>query len=148
MERHIKLERHLKHPPERVWKALTHPDALAEWFAKNDFKPEVGHRFHFNTEDTGPGYDGFLYCEVIYVEEPYKLAYTFKGGGMNNNTVVTWVLEPQANGTLLRLEHTGFKGFKDALISYIIGFGWGKYLRTMPTVLDKLAISNQAITPS
>lgn len=146
MERHIKLERHLKHPPERVWEALTNPKALAQWFAKNDFKPEVGHRFHFNTEDTGPGYDGYLYCEVIYVEAPRKLAYTFKGGSMSSDTVVTWVLEPQADGTLLKLEHTGFKGFKDSLISFIIGYGWGKYMRTMPAVLTELASNETSIS--
>lgn len=35
------------HTPERVWRALTDPKALAAWLMPNDFAPVVGHRFTF-----------------------------------------------------------------------------------------------------
>ncbi|MBE0690020.1 MAG: SRPBCC domain-containing protein, partial [Anaerolineae bacterium] len=53
MKRDLKFERFYPHPPERVWKALTDPAALASWYMANDFKLEVGHKFTFHT-DPGP----------------------------------------------------------------------------------------------
>src|SRR5262249_17808941 len=34
-------------PPERVWRALTTPEELAQWLMPNDFAPKVGHKFQF-----------------------------------------------------------------------------------------------------
>ena len=31
------------HPIERVWRALTDREALAQWLMPNDFEPVVGH---------------------------------------------------------------------------------------------------------
>jgi uncharacterized protein YndB with AHSA1/START domain len=39
------VERELPFPPEKIWRALTHPHLIEEWLMKNDFKPEVGHHF-------------------------------------------------------------------------------------------------------
>ena len=48
------------HSPERVWRALTDPKALAAWLMPNDFAPVVGHRFTFRAPQapTPPGYQG------------------------------------------------------------------------------------------
>ncbi len=137
MKRDLKFERFLKHPPERVWKALTDPKALATWYMENNFQPVVGHRFQFRT-DPGPGFDGVLYGEVVQVEVPHKLVYTFRGGFMKHETTVTWTLALQDGGTLLRLEHTGFTGLTDMAVSFIIGYGWGKFLANLPGALDSL----------
>jgi uncharacterized protein YndB with AHSA1/START domain len=140
MKRDLKFERFYPHPPERVWKALTNPKALAEWYMENDFQPVVGHKFTFQT-DPGPSFDGKLRCEVTLVDEPHQLAYTFIGGYMKRKTLVTWTLMPQNNGTLLQLEHTGFTGLTDVAISFIFGYGWQKFLRGVPQTLDRLAES-------
>ena len=145
MKRDIKLNRFYPHPPERVWRALTDPEALASWFADSDFKPVVGHKFTFTT-DPGPTYDGILYCEVIEVDEPHHLAYTFRGGVMKSITTVTWILTPEAGGTRLRLEHTGFTGLRDIAISGIIGLGWRHNLSQMPAVLDSLASDERIVS--
>ena len=52
MKRDLKFDRFYPHPPDRVWKALTDPQALARWYMDNDFQPVVGHRFQFRTELT------------------------------------------------------------------------------------------------
>lgn len=98
MKRDIRMERMYPHPPELVWKALTDGNMLAEWFTANTFQPVVGHRFQFKT-DPGPDYDGILYCEVKIVEPPHRLAYTFRGGWMQSETLVTWTLTPHEGGT-------------------------------------------------
>ena len=138
MPREILIQRFYNHPIERVWQALTNPKALAAWYADNDFQPVVGHRFEFRTEP-GPTFDGRLTCEVIAIEAPYRLAYTFIGGAMKRETVVTWTLTPEGNGTRLQLEHAGFIGFRAILVSHILGRGWQNFLRRLPTVLDQLA---------
>ncbi|MBL8131788.1 MAG: SRPBCC domain-containing protein [Anaerolineae bacterium] len=139
MQREIHIERYYRQPPERVWDALTDPTHLAAWYMPNNFRAEVGHTFTFRT-DPAPGFDGLLHCEVVVVERPHKLAYTFRGGWMDRSTLVTWTLLPQDGGTLLRLEHTGFTALSDPAIRTILESGWGTFLPR----LDALMAAEQA----
>lgn len=66
------------HPPERVWHALTDSAALAAWLMPNDFVPQVGHRFTFRAPPQ-PWFDGIVQCEVLIVEPPRQLSYTWQG---------------------------------------------------------------------
>lgn len=138
MKRHLRYERQLRHPVERVWRALTEPELMGRWLMETDFEPTIGHRFEFHT-DPARGFDGVLYGEVIQVEAPHKIAYTFIGGMMRHKTMVTWTLIPENEGTRLILEHTGFTGFADIAISGIIGLGWRRMLNDLPKVLTSLA---------
>jgi uncharacterized protein YndB with AHSA1/START domain len=72
MKKKIRVETVYPHPPERVWKALTDSDAIADWLMPNDFKPELGHRFQFKTRPR-PGFNGIVDCQVIEVDEPHRL---------------------------------------------------------------------------
>ncbi|MDD9268183.1 SRPBCC domain-containing protein [Paenibacillus sp. GCM10023248] len=92
---------------EKVWNALTNPAMLAKWIMDNDFKPVVGHKFQFRTEPTG-WWNGIIDCEVLEVNEPHRLSYTWVSGG--ENTTVTWTLNDSGNGTVvLHLEQSGFQ---------------------------------------
>jgi uncharacterized protein YndB with AHSA1/START domain len=95
------------HPPERVWRALTDPAALARWLMPNDFQPRLGHRFTLRTDPVPPDFDGIVRCEVTEVEAPRRLAYTWSGGP-GVETVVRYVLQAEAGGTRLHFEHSGF----------------------------------------
>lgn len=97
----IRLVQHIAYPPERVWEAITQPAFVQRWWASGDIRPEVGHRF---TLDMG-GF-GKQTCEVIEAEPPSRFSYTF-GEGMLD-TVITWALEPEGEGTRLTFEHSGF----------------------------------------
>ncbi len=134
MKRDIRMERFYPHPQALVWKALTDGKLLAEWFTENTFQPVVGHEFYFKTAP-GPDYDGFLYCRVTLVEPPQRLCYTFKGGWMQSETLVTWTLTAHDGGTHLLLEHTGFTGLSEVALSNILESGWGTALDTLPRVL-------------
>lgn len=125
------------HPPERIWRALTDPKALAEWLMENDFEPRVGHHFRFRAQPQ-PGWDGIVHCEVLEVDPPRRLRYTWAGGG--NETVVTLTLAPVAEGTRLRLEHSGFQGLKGTLTKFILARGWRKKILrvALPRVLARL----------
>lgn len=97
----IRLSRFINHPPAKVWRALTDPEIHARWWAAGDVKAEVGHRF---TLDMGPF--GQQPCEVLAVDPERLLSYSFAPGTLN--TTITWRLEPEASGTRLHLEHSGF----------------------------------------
>ena len=136
MKRDLHFEVTYPHPPEKVWRALTDPQAIAQWLMKNDFAPRVGHKFQFHTKPA-PGFDGIVNCEVLEVDRPRRLAYTWCGGKMN--TTVTWILEPVGAGTRLRLTQTGFAGLRGWMVSSMLGKGWRSKILTqnIPAVLER-----------
>ncbi len=136
--RSLVLERTLNHPPEKVWRALTQTPLLEEWLLKSDFRPVVGHRFNFRREPVG-GWDGVIDCEVLEVEPPARLAYTWaaRASPMPIQTVVTWTLTPVAAGTSVRMEQAGFRS--DQKRNYGgARYGWTAFLDGLERVLDGL----------
>ena len=99
--RAVVVERELPHPPEKIWRALTEPQLIAEWLMQGDFRPVVGHAFRFGAEW------GAVDCRVLEIEPQRTLAYSW--GDHELDTVVTWTLTPTGSGTLLRMEQTGFR---------------------------------------
>jgi uncharacterized protein YndB with AHSA1/START domain len=144
MKRDLKLERVYSQSPERVWRALTDRRALSQWLMETDFEPTLGHQFTFRSKPQ-PGWDGITYCEVIEIDPPRRLAYTWRGGTgkdkpLTLDTVVRFTLAPEGTGTRLILEHTGFSGLKSVLVSFMMKAGWKKKLRsTLDAVVATLA---------
>jgi uncharacterized protein YndB with AHSA1/START domain len=174
MKRDIRIERLYPHAPERLWRALTEPAVLGSWFMPNDFEPELGRAFTFRMKPQR-GWDGVTYCEVIELEAPRRVAYTYRGRASFEktlacatihsdhavghaaavaervgadaalkgvftelDTVLRFTVEPAGGGgSRLLLEHTGFQGFKQALVSVVMGLGWGKVLRRLPGALER-----------
>jgi uncharacterized protein YndB with AHSA1/START domain len=101
-ENTIRLKRRLPHPTAAVWAALTTPELLSRWWAPGDIAPTVGHRF---TMDMGAG--GQQQCEVLAVEPGESISFLFSEGQLD--TTVTWRLEAVEDGTVLHLEHEGFR---------------------------------------
>ena len=83
------------HPPGRVWAALTSSEALAAWLMPNDFEPVVGRRFTFRTRPA-PGFDGIVRCEVLELDPPRRMVWSWAGG--NIDTTVIFTLEATAGG--------------------------------------------------
>jgi uncharacterized protein YndB with AHSA1/START domain len=116
------------HAPERVWNALTDSAALAAWLMPNDFAPHVGHHFTFRTQPQ-LGFDGIVRCEVLEVDAPRRLVYSWQGGPLRQPTTVIWTLRAVPEGTHLRLEHAGFTGMSGAVVRRLLGRGWRGLLR-------------------
>lgn len=108
MLRDLKLNVFYPYSPERVWQVITNRRALAAWLMDNDFEPRVGHKFRFQPRPE-QGFEGTIYCEVIELDEPRCISYTWRGSFMCKPTVVTWRLLPVDGGTQLQVEHTGFE---------------------------------------
>ena len=99
----------LRHPPDKVWRALTDPVLLAEWLLPVfDLKLQPGAAFTFKTQPY-PGWDGTVNCRILEIEAHRKLSYAWVVGDMEIDTVVTFTLTPTASGTRLSLVQTGFK---------------------------------------
>jgi uncharacterized protein YndB with AHSA1/START domain len=91
------------HSPERVWKALTDPQALAQWLLPNNFKPQIGLRFRFSGGERLA--QRAIECELLALEEGKSVSYTWDDGEAGSPSVVRWTLSPKDGGTELHLEH-------------------------------------------
>ncbi|PAF32574.1 SRPBCC domain-containing protein [Paenibacillus sp. 7516] len=122
---------------EKLWSALTDSSKLAKWVAnihtgqgmENDFKPVVGYRFQFRTQAT-EYWDGIIKGEVLIVEEPHRLSYTWESGEKHK---VTWTLQDLGNGKVnLHLEQTGISN-PQALAG--AKYGWSKWCDELKKLL-------------
>ena len=109
MKEQVKLNVFYPYPPEKVWQALTDCRILNAWMMKNDFEPRVGHKFKFESESL-PGIKTLVYCEVLDLEKPKRLTYTWQDEVTSEPSLVIWTLTPVEGGTQLQLKHqqTGY----------------------------------------
>jgi uncharacterized protein YndB with AHSA1/START domain len=89
--------RELRHPPEKVWQAITDPAHLREWspFDADKSLATAGATVKLTTVNAPQLY--VTETTVIRADEPHFLEYTW---GANP---IRWELEPTANGTRLTL---------------------------------------------
>jgi uncharacterized protein YndB with AHSA1/START domain len=126
--RSVIVERELRFPPEKIWRALTQPHLIEEWLMKSDFKPVADHRFNFRADW------GSVDCRVLAIEPNKMLSYTWEAMGLES--VVTWTLSPMGAGTRLRMEQSGFR--PDQKQAYGgAQFGWQKFLDGLEQVLAR-----------
>ncbi|MEK3722672.1 SRPBCC family protein [Paenibacillus sp. FSL H8-0034] len=116
---------------EKVWSALTDSSKLAKWTMENDFKPVVGHRFQFRTQPT-EWWNGIIDGEVLIVDAPDRLSYTWESGEKHT---VTWTLQDLGDGKVnLHLEQTGISN-DQALAG--AKYGWSNWFREFEKVLEQ-----------
>lgn len=135
-QRALVFERLMPHPPEKIWRALTSSPLIQEWLMQNDFEPVVGHRFNFRATPV-MGWNGVTDCEVLVVEPPTRLVYSWNASGEQAadglKTMVTWTLTVEPGGTRVRMEQTGFRpqdegGYRG------MGGGWPRILESLERV--------------
>ena len=125
MSRDIRLSATYPQSPRDVWRALTDRELLSQWLMPTDFEPRIGHRFTFRTKPA-PGFDGIVHCEVLELVPEKRLAISWRGGGID--TIVSFDIEPAANGTRLHMSQTGFSGLRGRLVSTLLRRGWDQML--------------------
>jgi uncharacterized protein YndB with AHSA1/START domain len=104
IERTVRLAR----PPREVWPALTTPDGLGTWFGERatiDLRPGGAASTTFAGGMT-------VEMRIERVEEPNVFAYTWRLPDLPEDdprrTYVEFILEPDGDGTVLRVTETGF----------------------------------------
>jgi len=93
-------------PVSRVWKALATAEGLASWLMPNDFRPVVGTRFTFTSEPE-QDWDGVVECMVTELDEPWRLAFTWREAPDVVPTLVTFELQELNGKTEVCLVHSG-----------------------------------------
>ncbi|MBB3665371.1 uncharacterized protein YndB with AHSA1/START domain [Prauserella sediminis] len=140
----LRFERSLAHPPERVWRALTDPAEVAQWFPVGvdtvpevgtvpevDTVPEVGAPMRFTTDMRGEFAEG----QVLECEPPKVYAFRWA------RSVLRFELVAEAGGCLLRFSHTlnGTDTTGDRPSVARQGPGWEQCLDGLAAVLDGTA---------
>ena len=127
----LTLDFQYKTTVEKLWAALTDSDKLAKWTMENNFKPVVGYRFQFRAQPN-EYWDGIVEGEVLLVDEPNRLSYTW-GTGDEKHTV-TWTLQPLEDGRVnLHLEQTGISN------AQALGgakYGWSNWCGELEKLLE------------
>ena len=98
------LVRELRHPPAKVWKALTDPASLREW-APFDASRSLGAVGPVSLTTVGTPAPQSSESRVTRAEEPSLLEYRW------GDQAIRWQLEPIGGGTRLPLWHDIERGF-------------------------------------
>ncbi len=130
------------HSREKVWAALTTPEALAEWLMPNDFEAVAGQRFQFRV-DGMMNYSGITDCEVLEVVPPERLVYTWVARMKNRPDhpamTLVWTLHEEDSGTRLVLEQSGLEHVS-WWWRFSMKHGWTRMLKTLlPKVLANVS---------
>ena len=121
MKLNILLVEDYPHPPERVWRSLTDPDALRVWLMENDFELQVGKRFVLRGREVPHGWRGWVKCEVLEMEPPHRMLWSWGHNEGDPPSRVEFRLDQIEGGTRLTLSHTGEI---DPLIGSRLKDGW------------------------
>lgn len=107
----------------------------------NNFQAVVGRKFNFYVDPMPGPYPGGSECEVLEVDAPRRLVYTWLCFRKNQTqphpppTTVAWTLTPEPGGTRLMLEHSGLEN-ESFWLRFTMNMGWGQMIgKLLPRVL-------------
>lgn len=146
----IVVDEPFPHAPETIWKALTTGELIARWLMEaHGFEPVVGNRFTYKTTPAG-AWDGTIHCEILEIVPNQRLVYSWKGGHESNagygsklETEVAWTLTPTAEGTRVRVVHSGFVLPRNETAYRNMSDGWKKVVRNLDATAAELGSSGK-----
>jgi len=98
----LRYERSLKHPIERVWRAISDPQEIEAWLARAEVDLRPDGRIHLewlNTDENGQRYEGAeMTATIRRLDPPHLLEYEGHGHGL-----LTWELRERGDETDLTL---------------------------------------------
>ena len=141
MDTPIVVEQVYKAPLATVWRAITDKNQMPLWFFQPiaDFEPRVGFETSFTVSAEGHNY--VHQWKVTEVVPQRRLVYDWNYGDTPGASFVIWELYETADGTTLRLTHTGHETFPrdNPVFSREAGeAGWNYFLReSLKAFLEK-----------
>ncbi len=124
------FERHLPHPPERVWAMITDPKQIQKWYVRVEIEPRAGGRIVEHHDHVGLSMTG----RVTRYDPPRVFEHTWWENEEEERIAgtVTWEVIPEGTGTRLVLTNR-FSRLEGAQGSMA---GWHICLDVMSAVLD------------
>ncbi|QSB15639.1 SRPBCC domain-containing protein [Natronosporangium hydrolyticum] len=133
----LRLHFDLAHPRQRVWRALTEPWLLGQWFMATDLAPREGSEFELDP-GTRPGFLGPITGEVVTVAAPDELVMRWQAEKLH--TRVSWQLLPSGDACRLVLVQSGFIGAPAALRIAALRTTYAElFARRLPELLGRMA---------
>ncbi|MGQ0534867.1 MAG: SRPBCC domain-containing protein [Methanobacteriota archaeon] len=124
------FERHLSHPPPRVWVAVGESGGIATWFTRNELHARPGGRYRVHHDHVGISVDE----EVLRHEPPRTFEHTWgkrpDEAGIPDR--VRWEVHPDADGSRLVVTYR-FRDLDNAAASLA---GWDIWLDILEAVLS------------
>lgn len=93
-----RLERHLEHDRNAIWRMLTEPQALMQWLAPGSIELRTGGVVHIDFVDSGTTIES----TVLQLHPPQLLAYSWSSGNEPERPL-RWELNAVEGGTQLIL---------------------------------------------
>jgi uncharacterized protein YndB with AHSA1/START domain len=132
-------------PPERVFRAIVNREQALQWGSHKDFEitvwdlePRVGGEWRFTSIEKATSKEYHHYGEVLEIDPPRLLAYTWMADFHTipaQRTVVRWELTPSATGTRLKVTHSGLAQLPKERGQY--SQGWPGVLSAVKNYLEK-----------
>ncbi|MGH9718133.1 MAG: SRPBCC family protein [Candidatus Acidiferrales bacterium] len=129
-------------PPERVFQALVDPAQVVKWWGQKgiyrctqfEIDLRVGGKWRCSGID-GQGHNFDIFGTYLDVDPPRLLATTWVATWTGDaETTVRWELQPVAQGTLVRVRHSGFAAHPQLAQSYR---GWPRMLGWLQELVEQ-----------
>lgn len=126
----LRIERRLRHAPDKVWRAITEPEHLSKWypFRAVTMDLRLGGAIHFE----GGGVT--MHAVITELDPPRTFAFSERAPEMmtrESEDLVHFELRPDGDGCLLVFSHT----FDDRPAAASYASGWMMCLDAMESVL-------------
>jgi len=128
----VVVEQTFSAPIDKVWRALTDPDWMRQWYFDNipGFKAEPGFETRFLVSNEGRDFPHVW--KVTAAEPGRKLAYDWSYDGYEGDAFVVFELSPQGSTTALKLTMTVRESFPDEIPEFrreSCIAGWNYFLK-------------------
>jgi len=150
----LEREIHVDAAPETVFEVVSSPDHVKEWWpddADYDVTPGATGQITFGDPEAGGGVVGLT---VLEVDPPRTFTFRWTQGpgesaAVGNSLLVTFVLSPQGDGTLLRMTETGFRemGWEAAVLEQQYREheqGWDHFLPRIAPYIARLVAQERS----
>jgi uncharacterized protein YndB with AHSA1/START domain len=116
MEQTIAVERDIwiAAPRERVWKAITDPEQVGQWFSPGTNWRSTGLHVGARLSVYDPDTDTEMYTQILeVVDPPHRLVTRSDSHPPEKPFVTAWTLEEENGGTRLLLRFSGYESLPD-----------------------------------
>lgn len=144
----VRVEKHFRHPPERVFDAFVDPARVGQWLfrtpdgemQRTDYDPRPGGGFHIverHADGSADGWPANHWGEFIAVERPHRIVFDFWTDVSEARTCVSVTFTPAGDGCDVVLSH----GLTPEWAAYAdrSARGWGMILGNLANLIDGVA---------